>query len=456
MDLQSSFLNVKCELGTICLKCWNIMVDFDRFRDQSFVARKQYTKKHLNNYQHTICRICFAMCNEVENTHLHNEDLLTRNVVFKFLGQMILNDGLSERRVCFKCFRQIVIFYHFQKDVLRAHNKLIENENKNMAQSIINCNINPKSEETDDYKHHIKLENTANVKEEPETNNSNNHNVPLTNHESDEYKQYANVVIKEEPELQLIDVHSENRLESNQHMENINNDSSMEEDYDDDDDDYDPLKLPDERRKTIAELDAIIAKWRPNLECLVCGVFRPTFSLLQKHFFDAHPNVKCHIICCQCKLKTHYYIEEHLRYHDDPNTFKCKICGHAFITRLRLKRHTDYWHSEKGKKETKAIEDQSKLICNECGKSAKTLGALRKHIHRHEAKRKFKCTICDRGFRGRTDLRTHLASHANNTCFVCSVKFKNITNLRAHQAEVHGNNKEQHVIKTENEFSIDM
>ncbi|XP_061388967.1 transcription factor grauzone-like [Musca vetustissima] len=431
------FLNSNYQIGTICLKCWYRMNDFDKFRQTSNVLQKQHMEKEIQsgNYQQVFCPICNSFCNRKVEI---NDDTLTRKVVIKYFGSVIMNDGLKIRKLCVKCWTRIYNFYKFQEDAYEAQNKFIKNEIEYDAVEI-----------SVDSNQHIKQENIYEVKEETETNCLNNYIISTKCEESGEYKQHTivqhNVIIKEEPELQLYDVHAENASEHNNNI-----DSSME----DDDSDYDPLKIADDRRKTISELDAIIAKWRPNLECLVCGAMRPTFTLLQKHFYDTHPNVKCHIICCQCKLNSHYYIEEHLRYHEDPNSFKCKICGHVNMTRLRLKRHMDYWHSDKNNKNIaeKANEDQEKLICNECGKSAKTLGALRKHMHRHEAKRKFKCTICDRGFRGRTDLRTHLASHANNTCFICSMQFKNITKLRAHQAEAHTNLKDQNIIKIENEF----
>uniref|UniRef100_A0A1I8NL25 C2H2-type domain-containing protein n=1 Tax=Musca domestica TaxID=7370 RepID=A0A1I8NL25_MUSDO len=446
------FLNANYEIGAICFKCWYSMVDFHKLQENSNRIRTQQMKKddQFEFYKQTICPICD--CDLKENGKMSNlsyGDLAHKKVLIKYFKTEASNDDLNIKSICLKCWSRIFKFQKFQDDVLGAQSKFIKDEVRSDAATsdvtIYNIPI-----KTENY-NHITLKNTL-VINEPEKTYLHEYNSNSKYKESDEYAQNItmnhNFVIKEEPELQLFDVHDEDQSESN-YVDNNINDSSID---DDDYDEHDPLKKTDERRKTIPELDAIIAKWRPTLECLVCGVVRPTFSLLQKHFSDKHPNIKCHIICCQCKLQSHYYIEEHLRYHEDPNSFKCKICGHTNITRLRLKRHMDYWHSEKNNKKINMTEDQSKLLCKECGKNAKTLGALRKHMHRHEAKRKFKCTICDRGFRGRTDLRTHLASHANNTCFICSLQFKNITKLRAHQANEHGNLSERNVIKIENEL----
>uniref|UniRef100_A0A1I8PJK1 Transcription factor grauzone n=1 Tax=Stomoxys calcitrans TaxID=35570 RepID=A0A1I8PJK1_STOCA len=93
------------------------------------------------------------------------------------------------------------------------------------------------------------------------------------------------------------------------------------------------------KRKSIKELDEIIAKWRPNLECVVCHELFSTFTLLQEHFHEKHPGTACHISCCRSKFVGRYDIEEHIRYHNDPNAFKCEKCGRCFARRRSLNTH---------------------------------------------------------------------------------------------------------------------
>ncbi|XP_073833528.1 uncharacterized protein [Musca autumnalis] len=94
------------------------------------------------------------------------------------------------------------------------------------------------------------------------------------------------------------------------------------------------------KRKTLKELDEIIAKWRPSLECLECLEANcATFTLLQQHFRQQHPAQDCYITCCDCKFLSRHDIEEHIRYHNDPDVFKCTHCDRRFARKRDSVRH---------------------------------------------------------------------------------------------------------------------
>ncbi|XP_005186999.2 transcription factor grauzone-like [Musca domestica] len=93
------------------------------------------------------------------------------------------------------------------------------------------------------------------------------------------------------------------------------------------------------KRKSIKELDEIIAKWRPTLECLQCHESCSTFTLLQTHFRQRHPAQVCYILCCECKFVGRHDLEEHIRYHNDPDVFKCSYCDRRFARKRDSMRH---------------------------------------------------------------------------------------------------------------------
>ncbi|XP_061396954.1 zinc finger protein 845-like [Musca vetustissima] len=93
------------------------------------------------------------------------------------------------------------------------------------------------------------------------------------------------------------------------------------------------------KRKSIKELDEIIARWRPTLECLECREECSSFSLLQTHFRQQHPAQVCYILCCDCKFVGRHDIEEHIRYHNDPDVFKCPHCDRRFARKRDSMRH---------------------------------------------------------------------------------------------------------------------
>uniref|UniRef100_A0A1I8MVP8 C2H2-type domain-containing protein n=1 Tax=Musca domestica TaxID=7370 RepID=A0A1I8MVP8_MUSDO len=84
------------------------------------------------------------------------------------------------------------------------------------------------------------------------------------------------------------------------------------------------------KRKSLKDLDRTIAQWKPKLECRVCHKTYATFTLFSRHYRDTHPAEQCYISCCGCKFAGRYDIVEHIKYHRDPNAFKCTQCGRCF------------------------------------------------------------------------------------------------------------------------------
>ncbi|XP_075159924.1 uncharacterized protein LOC142233033 isoform X2 [Haematobia irritans] len=413
------FLNTNLELTSICVNCWDRMANFWRFQQKAATT----VGKTQQVSQGTTCMLC-STSTDVSSLEENVEALQILNRFFDIKLTNVI-------KICCDCWKMIFEFHKFQESVLHGQKindkciKLSEIPGLDNDESRAEFPVDVKSDKTD-Y---------------------------ITNG-------FDQIVVKEEPELELIDIHNEsehelytkfqetssmyykadvnkvhntNAISKKENKEYIEYNSSDEERND-----SDPMQRSYEKRKTIPELDAIIAQWRPVLHCPYCRNTATTFTLLQGHCHTQHPGRKCYITCCQCKLRTHYYIEEHIRYHADATIFNCEICGQENRTRLRLKRHKDYWHS--GPCKTIANDmpsNNNDLLCLECGKRPKTLGALRKHLHRHEAKRKFKCAVCDKGFRGRTDLRTHLATHGENACPYCPMTFKFLSKLKRHLKQEH-------------------
>ena len=51
------------------------------------------------------------------------------------------------------------------------------------------------------------------------------------------------------------------------------------------------------------------------------------------------------------------------------------------------------------------------VSCNECGKVLINSAALKAHMNIHLAERPFKCTICDKGFNQKGNLKVHFRLH---------------------------------------------
>ncbi|XP_073828454.1 uncharacterized protein [Musca autumnalis] len=135
-------------------------------------------------------------------------------------------------------------------------------------------------------------------------------------------------------------------------------------------------------RKSQAEMDEIIAKWRPYLKCESCSNPYTTFTLLKEHFLAEHPNEEFYILCCGRKLKYRFRVEEHAILHLNPKAFKCQLCGKCFTTRFTLLSHTNKKHPS-----AKFSDDgcDYRYKCSLCGLRCADEATLREHCNIHKS-----------------------------------------------------------------------
>ncbi|XP_061392308.1 zinc finger protein 780A-like [Musca vetustissima] len=100
-----------------------------------------------------------------------------------------------------------------------------------------------------------------------------------------------------------------------------------------------PLEPTRETRKTFKELDDIIAKVKPKLECVVCKETYDTFTLLKQHFQLKHSKNKFYVVCCRHRFATRYRMEEHIQTHLYPEDLKCATCSKCFATKELVQAH---------------------------------------------------------------------------------------------------------------------
>nr|XP_019533154.2 PR domain zinc finger protein 5-like [Aedes albopictus] len=88
------------------------------------------------------------------------------------------------------------------------------------------------------------------------------------------------------------------------------------------------------------ELDAVqeYVSRQLVLDCDSCSKRCTTFDTLQKHSTEEHEK-KATVVCCNLKLTNKYRFVDHIRFHLDPNQFKCSHCSKQFENRDALRRH---------------------------------------------------------------------------------------------------------------------
>lgn len=155
------------------------------------------------------------------------------------------------------------------------------------------------------------------------------------------------------------------------------------------------------------DYDAFIAKWREVLECELCKKTFNNFGLLRTHFREEHPSEKCHVLCCQYKIPSRIRLVDHIRFHLDPNSFKCQICEKCFPTSIALNSHK---HSHDGKKPHQ---------CSVCGKCFRFREKLVLHSGLHSSETNYFCNVCEKGFPTEALLKKHGYIHTRITKHLC-------------------------------------
>ncbi|KAH8420559.1 hypothetical protein KR009_011457, partial [Drosophila setifemur] len=190
---------------------------------------------------------------------------------------------------------------------------------------------------------------------------------------------------------------------------------------------------PESRTSSSREMDSYIAL-HGRLECCLCGGDEEfqNFAELKRHFRNHHQSAG-YVVCCQRRYKKRALYVDHLRMHNDPDYFRCKICSKQLVSRISYDVHMLRFHSN---------EDELSFACDQCSKRFSKQFLLTIHARVHQQERKEQCKHCDRSFRTAVDLRLHMRrthdpSFVPFICDSCGSKFKTKQNLLVHKRTVH-------------------
>ncbi|KAH8235837.1 hypothetical protein KR032_008683 [Drosophila birchii] len=202
----------------------------------------------------------------------------------------------------------------------------------------------------------------------------------------------------------------------------------------DDDEDAECDGDPESRSSHSREMDIYIAL-HGRLECCLCGRDEDqfqNFAEMKRHFRNQHQSAG-YVVCCQRRYKKRALYVDHLRMHNDPDYFRCKICSKQLVSRISYDVHMLRFHSN---------EDELSFACDKCSKRFSKQFLLTIHSRVHQQERKEQCKHCDRSFRTAVDLRLHMR-RTHDPAFVpficdsCGAKFKTKQNLLVHKRTVH-------------------
>lgn len=290
--------------------------------------------------------------------------------------------------VCLACWNTINAFHTFQNDILQAHEdfQISIQEIAKQAEEEVNIEINADEELIRKYKKNVsstkdavRLNKQSEIKKPEERSNLSN--------------TQKNQCSEEEEQSQETDDLSNNEI--------------------------------DDKSSNI-DKDAIISKWIPELECVLCSATAKSFGLLRTHFRNEHPNEKYYIICCERRFSKRCDVYEHIQLHLDPDVFKCNICGKCSTNSRNLAKHVRDLHTEEGKKRP--------FECSICHKHFQNKTKLRTHMEVHESGRDHICSECGKGFPSENRRRTHerMVHNVDRICEHCGITVHGIYALKQH------------------------
>uniref|UniRef100_A0A182YKL6 C2H2-type domain-containing protein n=1 Tax=Anopheles stephensi TaxID=30069 RepID=A0A182YKL6_ANOST len=171
-------------------------------------------------------------------------------------------------------------------------------------------------------------------------------------------------------------------------------------------------------------------------------------------------DLQCHL--CDRKFRSQVRLEGHVREHQGLKPALCKICGKDFTEWKNLKRHKDEKHPQcnqgtfrcdyegctltystsKGLYAHKRKHDPAYVkpvplpcICETCGVTYSSKGALKKHMYIHTGGMPFRCEQCNKSYPTSYKLKVHMMRHQgikNHECSVCGMRKTTADELKLH------------------------
>ncbi|XP_055533780.1 zinc finger and BTB domain-containing protein 17-like [Wyeomyia smithii] len=157
------------------------------------------------------------------------------------------------------------------------------------------------------------------------------------------------------------------------------------------------------------------------------------FHIRQKHS-DEQIKFPCDFPGCELVYSSKQSMTKHRKRHDpnfvmpEPKHSVCDQCGKTFSTTGALKKHS-YIHT-----------GDMPFECSLCKKRLPTAHKLKEHTMRHEGIKNHVCPYCGQKKTTRHELKVHMNYHTREkqfTCHVCAQVFSNIGNMSRHIKIVH-------------------
>nr|XP_019933184.2 zinc finger protein Xfin-like isoform X2 [Aedes albopictus] len=173
------------------------------------------------------------------------------------------------------------------------------------------------------------------------------------------------------------------------------------------------------RSKRNEEMDQYIRD-HFTMTCELCNAIAPSFAQLSDHFLEFHPAEQPFVMCCNKRFIRRYDLLYHVKWHVEPNAFKCELCQKQYKSKDALVMH-------------KQVKHNSDLVLLEKiapGNKAKTTDS--------DVQPKEPDTVKRKGLREQQD--EFISKHIKLKCDHCGATKATFCELRSHYRVAHKTN----------------
>lgn len=212
------------------------------------------------------------------------------------------------KRICLKCWSQIISFHYFELSVSLAQKKLLE-ECQDMEQMKDADKFGTQSKEKLES-----MENYGNFEE----NKLLDKNMLINNIKPETYDYIllnAHKTFEKDPTVDETSNPTQNKLTHSQ------------------------SSLVETAIKSLEGLDDLISNWMSSIKCMQCPETFSKISSLERHFRQKHAHTDFYVFCCDRKFSSYHSIKEHALKHLNSKAYNCDICGYCSLRSNILKKH---------------------------------------------------------------------------------------------------------------------
>ncbi|GAB0097558.1 hypothetical protein DMENIID0001_132080 [Sergentomyia squamirostris] len=199
-----------------------------------------------------------------------------------------------------------------------------------------------------------------------------------------------------------------------------------------------PAPLIRRRRRRALKADALVALQLQiesfyRMQCDLCHEIFLTYRNLEDHFRQIHGR-KAYIPCCRVKFRGLSHLGEHMKYHANPQAFRCPECGKCFKYQSSLDLHRLNSHTP---------HEMRPYSCIHCPQRFVTAKMQRQHalVHAAAEERMHPCPNCERSFERVASLKKHIQTHhageMSISCQTCGQLFQDTQSLESHRRSSH-------------------